>query len=149
MERLLEKDVVLKVVAILLAVFLWVQATAEVNPVERFTFDGVGVVPESVPEGLVVMGNPRPAKVNIAVRCRMRVGEKLTSSDFAAVVSLEGGHAGTYDYPVEVSAPEGVELVDISPTTVSVTLEEVGTAEVPVTVELGGTCPEGYAAGEG
>ncbi|HCJ11078.1 MAG TPA: hypothetical protein DHW14_07935 [Clostridiales bacterium] len=148
MERLLEKDVVLKVVAVLLAVFLWVQATAELNPVEQFTFDGIGVVPESVPEGLVVMGNPRPAKVNIAVRCRTRVREKLTSSDFAALVSLEGGHAGTYDYPVEVSAPEGVELVEISPTTVSVTLEEVATAEVPVRVELAGTCPEGYAAGE-
>lgn len=148
MDRLLRRDGVLQVVAVLLALVLWVQAAAERNPEGQFTFDAVPVETAQVPSGLVVSGNPRPAKVNLTIRCRRRVFERLAGDSFTVIASLQGGQAGTYDYPVEVTLPEGVELVEISPAAVSVTLDRQASAEVPVGWRLTGVLPEGHSAGE-
>jgi len=148
LDRLLERNVVLQVFAVLLAVVLWFLATADQNPEEQFTFDAVPVSARDAPEGLTITGAPRPAKVNIKITCRRRVADKLDSSDFEAFVSLAGGNEGTYDYPVEVGLPDNVELVEINPATVSVTLEETVAIDVPVEVTLTGPGPEGYTIGE-
>ncbi|MEW6032519.1 MAG: CdaR family protein [Bacillota bacterium] len=147
MDRLLNRDVFLQILSILLAIVLWIQATAEQNPEDQFIFDGVPVTAAGVPEGMVVAGTLRPAKVNITVRCGRRLAERLTSAEFQARVSLEGGHIGTYAYPVEVSVPAGVELVEISPATVSVSLEKMAEAEVGVVVRPAGSCSEGFMPG--
>lgn len=148
LDRLLNKDWVLQVLSVLLALVLWVQATAVQNPEDRFTFNAIPVLADKVPDGVVVTGSPRPSKVNITVRCRRRVGEKLSAASFAASVLLDDGRVGSYDYPVGVSVPAGVELVEISPASVSVTLERTASAKVPVTTRLAGASPEGYSASE-
>ncbi len=147
MDRLLSRDIVLRILAVLLALVLWVQATAEQNPEDQSTFDGLSVGTEDIPEATVVVGSPRPPKVNLTVRCGRRLAEKLTAASFLITVSLEGGHVGTNNYPVQVTLPAGVELVQITPALVSVTLEELGQVEVPVTARLAGASPEGYQAG--
>ncbi len=137
----------LQVVSVLLAVALWVQATAVGNPVDRYTFDAVPVVAGEAPSGLVVTGALQPAKVNITVECRRRVAANLGQGSFVASVALAGGHAGTHDYPVEVTAPEGVKIVEISPAAVSVDLEPAAASSVPVRYRLEGAPPEGYTVG--
>lgn len=148
MDHLLKRDGVLRLIAVLLALVLWVQAAAERNPEGQFTFDAVQVQTADVPSGLVVSGNPRPAKVNLIVRCRRRVSERLTPDSFKVVASLQGGQSGAFDYPVEITLPDGVELVEISPAAVSVTLDRHSSAEVPVGWRLRGTLPEGHTPGE-
>lgn len=143
----LSKDVGLRLLSVLLASVLWVQATAVQNPVDRFTFDAVPVVAGGMPADMVVAGSLHPAKVNITVKCRRRVAEKLTAADFRATVSLEGGRAGSADYPVEIEKPGIVDIVEISPAAVTVTLERAASAKVPIEVRLGGFGADGYAAG--
>jgi len=145
--RQLSKDVPLQVLSVLLAVVLWMQASAVQNPVDRFDFSGVPVVIEDVPEGLVVTAPPQPHRTDVTLKCRRRVADRLDPSSLVAKVSLLGGVAGTADFAVRVDAPEGVEVVSVSPGSVSVTLETVSTAEAPVQPKLVGTVPSGYVAG--
>lgn len=147
MGRQLSKDVPLQVLSVLLAVVLWMQASAVQNPVDRFDFSGVPVVIEDVPEGLVVTAPPQPHRTDVTLKCRRRVADRLDPSSLVAKVSLLGGVAGTADFAVRVDAPEGVEVVSVSPGSVSVTLETVSTAEAPVQPKLVGTVPSGYVAG--
>ena len=147
MDRLLSRDIVLRVLAILMALVLWVQATTERNPEDQFTLDGLTVNTENTPEGTIVVGSPRPGKVSVTVRCGRRQGEKLTAASLAIAVSLEGGRVGTHEYPAGVSLPAGVELVQITPPLVSVTLEELARSETPVEAKMVGAWPEGYRPG--
>lgn len=146
--RRLVREFGLHGLAVFLAVVLWVQAATVQNPVDRFTFDGIPVVAVDVPQGMVISAPVRPAKINVTVKCRRRVGERLTASSFQAKVSLAGAHPGTADFPVELERPDGVELVEMSPAAVTVTLERLAEAVVPVEPRLAGACPEGYAPGE-
>ncbi len=147
MGHRLSKDVGLRLLSVLLASVLWVQATAFQNPVDRFTFDAITVVASGMPSDLVVAGSLHPAKVNVTVKCRRRVAEKLTAADFRAAVSLEGGRAGSADYPVEIEKPGIVDIVEISPAAVTVTLERAASAKVLIEVRLSGSGADGYAAG--
>ena len=149
MGRRLSKDLPLQILSVLLAVALWVQATAVQNPVERFTFDGIPVTYTGLPKGLVVSEPIHPTKVNITVRCRRRVGEKLSAGDFSAKVALDTGRAGSYDYPVEVTGPPGarVEVIEISPASATVSLERAASVKVPVEARVTGSPADGYALG--
>ncbi len=147
MDRRLSKDIGLQVLSVVLAVVLWIQATAVQNPIDRFTFDGVPVVYGGVPQGLVVADVLHPTKVNVTVKCRRRIGEKLNAASFQAKVSLEAGRTGSADYPVEITGPAGVEIIEISPAAVQVTMERAASAQVPVEARAIGTVPDGYSAG--
>ncbi len=133
--------------SVLLAVALWVQATAVQNPVDRFTFDGIPVTYAGLPEGMVVAEPLHPAKVNVTVKCRRRVGEKLSSAVFEAKVALDSARPGSSDYPVEMTMPAGVETIEISPAAVTVNVERVASVEVPVEARLLGGPAEGFAIG--
>jgi YbbR domain-containing protein len=143
----LSKDLGLQLLSVGLALVLWIQASAVQNPVDRFTFDAITVVAEGVPAEMVVASDLRPAKVNITVKCRRRVAERLSASIFVAKVSLEGARAGGADYPVEVEAPGNVEVVEISPAAATVILERAASVKVPVEVRLVGAGADGYTAG--
>ncbi len=147
MGRRLSQDLALQVIAVLLALVLWMQATSVQNPVDRFTFDGVPVSVGPAPEGTVLTGAPRPSKVNVTVKCRRRVADKLKAGDFVAAVSLQDGRLGSADYPVDVEAPPGTEVVEISPAAVTVTLERMSSSKVSVQARLVGTAPAGYSPG--
>lgn len=147
MAHRLSKDIGLQVLSALLAVVLWVQAAAVQNPVDRFTIDGIPVTYAGVPKGTVVAESLQPAKVSVIVKCRWRVGEKLSSADFAAKVALENGRAGSFDYLVEMVAPAGVEIVEVSPATVTANLERAASVKAPVEARLLGSPAEGFATG--
>lgn len=146
MGRLLNRDLGLQLLAVLLALVLWVQASAVGNPVARFAFDALTVTPADAPADLVVTGALHPAKVNITVMCRRRIADKLSAKNFKATVSLEGARVGTADYLVEVVLPPAVELVEVSPASVTVTIERLASAKVQVDPRVVGI-PEGFVAG--
>ncbi len=145
MVQRLSKELGLQVLALLLATILWVQATTVQNPIDRFTFDGIPVTYENVAQGLIVAGSLHPSKVNITVKCRRRAGEKLSSASFEARVALDAARAGSTDYPVEITPPPGVEVLEISPAAVSVSLETAASVKLPVEARLIGNPAEGFA----
>jgi len=67
----------------------------------------------------------RPDKVNISVAVPDSFAAKAAaSSEIRAFAHLERQDLGSYSLPVQVSLPEGAELVEIDPARVTVTLEQ-------------------------
>ena len=73
----------------------------------------------------------RPDKVSLAVAVPQSLAAKAASnSQIRAFVKLDNHNLGSYSLPVQVSLPDGAELVEADPPRVTVTLEQKSTAPV-------------------
>jgi YbbR domain-containing protein len=127
------REIYLKVAAVLLAVVVWFVAGAEMNKtqvdtVERFITTGVEV--DGLPPEFTVATRPRD--VEVRVRGAKYLVEPLDGSRVRAYVSVAGRGEGEYAARVQVSAPEGVQVVEIAPSSIGVKVDAIVSQEFPV-----------------
>ena len=120
------RELYLKVAAVLLAVVVWFVAGAEisktqVDTVERFVTTGVEV--DGAPPEFTV--ETRPRDVEVRVRGPKYLVEPLDGSKVKAYVSVAGRGEGEYAARVQVSAPEGVQVVEIIPASIGVKMDAI------------------------
>ncbi len=143
-------NLTIALLAIGMAVALWVFVTDEENPaITVEVTPAVQVSAVNVPDGAAVLGLSTP--VGVIASAPRDIALRLTASDFRATVSLDGLGLGTHDVPVRVEHVGGgrdVRVVQVSPGVVSLTLQPVRSAVVPVRVEVGTRPPAGYEAGD-
>ncbi|MPZ23552.1 MAG: hypothetical protein GEU28_08395 [Dehalococcoidia bacterium] len=124
--------------SILLAVGLWIFVTNEENPERAEVLaDPLTVEPVNVPETLAVFGPLE--SVTIEVSAPEDVLEDLDPQDFRTVADLSVGEVGENQVPVRVEYTGGRRRVDINevvPARISVTLEPVIERTVPVEAEV-------------
>jgi len=133
MDRLLEKDVVLRVLAVFIALMLWFVAANERNPVTTADVRGVGVTIQNVAAGCAVAsGDPRV--VDVTVRGRRDIVQRTSRADFVATVDLGGLGPGQHAVPVVIVAPIGVEVRAVAPAQVTVYVDSVVRRQMPVAV---------------
>jgi YbbR domain-containing protein len=138
------REIYLKIAAVLLAVVVWFVAGAEINKtqtdtVERFITAGVDVV--GAPSEFTV--ETRPRDVEVRVRGPKYLVEPLDGGRVRASVSVAGRGEGEYAARVQVSAPEGVQVVEIIPASVGVKMDAIVSADFPVRVGIIGYPGEG------
>lgn len=112
----------LKLLAVLLAVALWVFVAAEDQGEAVYTVP-LGLT--GIPPGFVVAAVDEHA-VDVRVQGRRSVLARLRSSDLRVEVSLRGARAGEFTArlaPQNVTAPRGVRVLRVSPSRVRGTLE--------------------------
>jgi YbbR domain-containing protein len=134
--------------ALALAIMVWMAATIQENPFAE------GTLPELVPvevanrgEGLVIVGG-LVQEVGIRVRAPESVWEDLGSSGFRAYVDLEGLEVGLHEVPVRVEpASSLVRILETSPAALTVRLDTRAEKVVRVRVSVYGNPPLGYGAG--
>lgn len=137
MSRLFFDDRIVWAICVLLAVVLWVQVTgARVRDVQR-TFTDLPVQWRDLPDDMSVL-DVSPDHVDITVRGMRDVMQHISRDDFIATVSLTGGDLGAMDYFLTVSVPRGVQLIQVAPRTVTVTLEAAIEEMYRVEVDLHG-----------
>ena len=68
----------------------------------------------------------------------------MRTNQFSAFVRLDSYEAGTHRIPVEVTIPTGVRLINITPSSVAVTLTEMGTRQLPVVASIRGGAAPGF-----
>ncbi len=139
------QDMSIRILALLVAVLLWVYVTNEQNPVTDQTYN-IPLVMEDKPPGYVVEGLPKA--VNIRVKGTMSVISTLKKENFKARVKLFDTGTGEQELPVEVSTPPGIELLQVIPQVVRVNVDKVVEKTVPVSVSLKGDVQDGMQAGE-
>jgi YbbR domain-containing protein len=120
------REIYLKVAAVLLAVVVWFVAGAEisktqVDTMERFITAGVEV--DGAPPEFTV--ETRPRDVEVRVRGAKYLVEPLDGSRVRAYVSVAGRGEGEYATRVQVSAPEGVQVVEIIPASIGVKVDAI------------------------
>lgn len=138
------KNTMAKILSLILATVLWVYVMNEQNPPVDMSFT---VQPEvrNVAAGLVLTDGP--GSVRIRVRGPRRVLAGLQGGDIRAYIDLSNVGEGTQTLPVRGVVPAGLELLEISPDKVTVTLDAVVSKTVPVRVRTTGNLPPGSVLG--
>ena len=141
------RDLSLKVLAVGIAVLLWLSVAGE-RVIERGL--EVPLEFENVPSDLEVAGDV-PNTVQVRVRGAAGVVGSLEPSDVVAMLDLSDELAGQHLFDLfngRVETPSGVELTRVVPATLVVTLERVGLRRsITVVPDIVGEPAEGFVIG--
>ena len=148
LRRLFVRDLGLKLLALALAVVFWIQVAGQ-PVVERGIDVPLGF--ENVPEGLYV-GSDMPDTVRVRVRGAANIVSGLQPGDVVAAIDLAGERPGRrrlFDmFAGRVRVPFGVEVTQVFPATITVSLESAGAPRaVTVVPDVEGRPADGFAVG--
>ena len=149
MDRLLDNDTVLKILSVLAAIFLWLQvngATTHTRPPEKQVAVGPLTLQWSPPKGSnLTVTSMHPSAVDVQLQGPSKSLSSVKRGNVTAWVNLSNiTRPGTYTLPIVSSSPPGTTSVSIAPAQVTVTLDQMGTRKLPVTVEPQGSTPAKY-----
>lgn len=141
LRELMQKDWFIRIMALCIAVFLWVYAESEQNPIVTKTFD-IPVQVLNLADDYVVAGGGK----NVAVRVQGKSNDLISmrSEDLFAYVDLTAANIGTESYDVKVNVPTAVERFTVSPNTLMLTVDQLKSATLPIHVNTNGTPATGY-----
>ena len=147
MRRSLLTDLSSALIALILALTIWVVAMREQNPIVQDHF------PQPIPievknrgEDLLILGGFEE-EVILVVRAPQKVWSDLEAENFSAYIDLADLGVGPHEVPVEVESPETVGVIEKSPDVVSITLDKVAQRWFGVGVNILGDVPVGYEYG--
>lgn len=129
-----------KIVALGVAVVLWVVVMSDQNPAIEGSFT-VPVAVVNSPEGYKVTKSEDTVKIK--VRGARSLFVSATADDFRAYVDLGGAEAGKQSYKVQTALPQGFELVEVQPETVEFNLDKIIQKQVRADVIVTGNSAPG------
>lgn len=135
----------LKVLALALGTLLWF--TISGYEIERRI--SVPISYRNIPGGLEMTGE-QTDRVAVHVRGDDNVVGALTEGALRVMVDLEGSQPGVNTIPIrtdQVAAPARIEVMQVDPGTVTVTLERAGQIVVPVRPTMEGRPAPGFVVG--
>jgi len=143
------RNVSLALLALLLALSLWLFVTERENPrkVEAFN-SSIPIKLVNVPSELAV-AQATETTVRIRVEAPEDEFDDLNADDFSATVNLGGFSRGLTPVAVDVTPPGGrINVVEVIPARIDVTLEPLVSKDVDVRVSLVGSPQQGFTAGQ-
>ena len=137
------RNLALKVVSVILAALLWLIVSGE-QTVERVL--RIPLEFTNIPAQLELVGEP-PTVVDVRVRGSSGTLGRLSSGDLAAVLDVRSPRPGQRLYHLtgsEVRSPFGVDVVQVTPSSIALFFERSSAKTVPVLPVLEGQPAEGY-----
>jgi YbbR domain-containing protein len=136
----------LKLLSVSFAVLLWMVVSGE-ETVER----GLRVPLEltQVPSGLELLGDV-PATVDVRVRGASGTLSRVGAGDVVAVLDLRTARSGRRLFPLtpdQVRVPFGVEIMQVTPSAVTMAFEPSASREVAIAPTVDGRPAPGYVIG--
>jgi len=135
----------LKVLALLLALVLWIILIPEEKTFAEknlsLNLELVNIPPE------VEVLEPPDTTLNLKIRARKRIINQLRPEDFSARLDMSRASIYQQEYLIDASmikVPSGVEIVSFSPAYVHIKLERTKRMEMEVVPTIIGRPPEGY-----
>jgi YbbR domain-containing protein len=155
MDKWLRNSNVVKIVALVLGLLLWVvvrmdnsTAPGSVNaalPEKKIYGVSITSVYDQTKYNIVSV---EPGEVQVTLRGRESALKRLQADSYQVVLDLTNYSAGTHNLALRPEGfPNGVD-VEIYPPSVKVTLEDMSAKVVPVEVLIVGSPAEGYVAGQ-
>ncbi len=136
----------LKMFSLLLAGVLWLAVSGQ-STVERNI--RVPLEYQSVPPGMEIVGEP-PDEVDVRLRGSSGNLARVVQGDVVAALDLTSARPGTRIFnlqPRAVRVPFGVQVVQVTPPTISLDLEYSGQKVVPVSPVVEGDPAPGFVVG--
>lgn len=142
---MLKNNTVLKIVSLVLAICLWAFVIGEVNPTVEKTVSEIPVeltnVDTLADRGLA-LSSDEEYYTSIVVKGSRSDLNSLEISDIHATADVYGYEKGDNHISVEVALPDGISLEEIKTPEITVTLENLQSVYVPVTIEFTGEVGE-------
>jgi len=138
--------------ALVLAIIVWVSSVSSSDPNQVITYPS--------PVAITILGqNPdmliteqSTTNVEITLRAPRSVHEQISRNfnQITARINLSGLSAGTYNLEPEVNLNSfrPVQIVQVSPAEIDITLEQIATKTLDITMLQTGNLPISYEAGE-
>ena len=137
--------------ALILAITVWIIAVTANDPAENRSYPRSVEIEVVGQDTNLVMTSNLPTNLSIILNTPQSVWETILSaqSPVRAIVDLSGLTAGTHqvDLQVQVSV-RPVKIVSYSPRSISVTLENLSSKVVPLTLDVRGDPAIGYQAAD-
>lgn len=136
----------LKIISLLVAVVLWLAVSGQ-SQVERNI--RVPLEYQNVPPGMEIVGDP-PGSVDVRLRGSSGNLARVVQGDVVAALDLTNARPGTRIFNLhasEVRVPFGVQVVQVTPPTVSLDFEFSGQKVVPVSPVIEGDPEPGFVVG--
>jgi YbbR domain-containing protein len=145
MLRRLLNNIGSMIMALALAIIVWVVAANEQNPIVQDVFsEAIPIEIVNQPEGTIIFGNVVD-KVQLTLRASQASWDELGVNKFQAQVDLAGLDAGVHDVQVRATcSDDSVTIVEKKPEKITVRLEELKEKEVDVKVNILDSPPLGY-----
>lgn len=139
-DRLPKKNLTAKILALIMAVVLWVYVMNEQNP---FIDTNVEVPLEVKNLSTSLSATDMPEQIRVKVRGPRSTIMMLPTEDVKAYIDVKGLSEGKNIVKVHVTVPTGLEVVEINPDKVTLRLETLVSKQVPLGVQVSGTPPKG------
>ncbi|MUT67996.1 YbbR-like domain-containing protein [Paenibacillus sp. NEAU-GSW1] len=155
MDKWLSHPTALKVLSVIIALLLWavVHFDPEKTPatvtsnVDTKAYEAQSVVPIGLDDEFYALVKLEPTVVRVVVEGKRANLLALKDDDIVLNVDVSGLEAGEHTVPLSYKLPKGIELVEMSPTTVTVELVEIQTKLFDLGVITKGTPAKGYITG--
>ncbi len=144
MRSFFEKDkLIAKIVSVFLACFLWIYVMGDQNPMIERSYV-VDLQMSNLSAHKQVFN--APSTVNVRVRGPRAVLGELKASNIMAYLDLDKVKTGQNTESVRVIFDQG-DVIEISPRTVEIFVDDVKTVAMPVVVDLKGALSDDYELG--
>lgn len=143
MKGFFTKNVPLKLISIFLAIILWYFVISEKS---GETAISIPLDFRNIPTSLIIIKNPEES-INIRISGPVTLLRALSPREVRAVIDLADARPGLAAFaiqPEDITLPRGLRVTMISPASIGLRFERLGTRSVPVEVLLVGKPCEGF-----
>ncbi|OAB75946.1 CdaR family protein [Paenibacillus crassostreae] len=154
MERWIKNNTVVKILAIAVSILLWGMVhieddtTTPTSSMDSTIIENVKVQHYGLDESLYVLNAIDTERVRIEVEGKRSAITSIFNDDYKVMLDLTEMKEGTFTVPLSYELPSGVQLVSMSPSKVTVTIEKQTQASFPVTIVTTGSVADNYVMGE-
>lgn len=145
LRAIFQRNLPAKLIALAVAVVLWLFVMNEQNPQIEGRVN-VAVELQNVPEGYKVTQEEKSVKLK--VRGARSFFVSAEHEGFKAYADLAGFESGEHRVMVKPVLPQGFELVDIQPESISVSLDKIVRRSVRIDLIVTGSAASGYTVGK-
>jgi YbbR domain-containing protein len=144
------KNLPLKILSILLAVFLWAIISGGSGGGMMEISLGVPVELHNIPKDMDVLQAP-VERVDVRFSGPRRIVSKLSHQGITIPLDLSGAHVGETTFELftsDIKVPERVTVTRVSPSNINVVLERIEKKRIPVVLQTDGIPSPGYKLGK-
>jgi len=152
LDSFFEKDIVLKILSVLIGVLIWFIVLDQQNPLSERTLSIPLRTNKEVlaDTSMSLVSSNIPTTVDVVIKGRKQRLEKVLSNDFQAFLDFSIiEDTNTVELPLtlpQYTGDQDIIISDINPKVVKIRLESIVRKELPINIRWTGTLQEGYNA---
>ncbi|GAB4468039.1 MAG: CdaR family protein [Anaerolineae bacterium] len=144
----LRGNLVSLVIALLMALTVWILAVQEQNPVVEFELDTpVNIDIEGLEPGLVIT-NDYPHTARIRLRAQQNTIPSISAEDVVITANVAGLGPGNHQVQLNIDVATQALLVSANPSNIRLEIERLSERTLPVQLRIIGELPTGYEIDE-